>query len=547
MLTAAIIATSIPIAIYLVVGFLPSSRSRSIKDYFIYNQTVSASDYANTSVSYALQMAAVFLFSYWACLYGLGALWVAVFWGLGFWLLLVLLPKFIDYHTKGTTMHEYLASSFRGGRRLQFLAAIATIVGLWGTMMAEVDYTIQIYSPILKTEKNEFLLGACFLVFGLLYIIINGYKAEVNTARLQVPVEYIGLIAVILFLLPQAWLYSGAYSFWVIFGLLMAVFVALIIGKLQVGWKTARNDPQLLIPLLSAFALIVVAYYSTGLPAGVHTSILNVPMTRQLYAQGWLGLFSLLIANALWMPVDLSTWQRISSVSGQGSTLLSNLKAGTRRVLFESPATWMLGVALGLVISAGGFLGSLDPSQGLSQLSTAMANRSVTIAGSSLVAAVLYPVFIVACLSVMMSTVHSLISAIAFTAHNDLFSTATSRASLTAARWWTIGLVMAGMVFYPYLRLRLGANLPTVLYGAYSAQLSLFVIAMLGLLRRRLSKTAAFASVLFGFLGTAVSVWLALRVTDPSVSVLPPIFAVAAAFIGYVIFFRPDISEPEKK
>lgn len=176
-----------------------------------------------------------------------------------------------------------------------------------------------------------------------------------------------------------------------------------------------------------------------------------------------------------------------------------------------------------------------------------MANRSVTIAGSSLVAAVLYPVFIVACLSVMMSTVHSLISAIAFTAHNDLFSTATSRASLTAARWWTIGLVMAGMVFYPYLRLRLGANLPTVLYGAYSAQLSLFVIAMLGLLRRRLSKTAAFASVLFGFLGTAVSVWLALRVTDPSVSVLPPIFAVAAAFIGYVIFFRPDISEPEKK
>lgn len=360
MLTAAIIATSIPIAIYLVVGFLPSSRSRSIKDYFIYNQTVSASDYANTSVSYALQMAAVFLFSYWACLYGLGALWVAVFWGLGFWLLLVLLPKFIDYHTKGTTMHEYLASSFRGGRRLQFLAAIATIVGLWGTMMAEVDYTIQIYSPILKTEKNEFLLGACFLVFGLLYIIINGYKAEVNTARLQVPVEYIGLIAVILFLLPQAWLYSGAYSFWVIFGLLMAVFVALIIGKLQVGWKTARNDPQLLIPLLSAFALIVVAYYSTGLPAGVHTSILNVPMTRQLYAQGWLGLFSLLIANALWMPVDLSTWQRISSVSGQGSTLLSNLKAGTRRVLFESPATWMLGVALGLVISAGGFLGSLD-------------------------------------------------------------------------------------------------------------------------------------------------------------------------------------------
>ena len=68
-------------------------------------------------------------------------------------------------------------------------------------MIAEVDYTIQIYSPILKkTERNEFIMGACFLVFGLAYIITNGYKAEVNTARLQVPVEYVGLIVVILFL-----------------------------------------------------------------------------------------------------------------------------------------------------------------------------------------------------------------------------------------------------------------------------------------------------------------------------------------------------------
>jgi hypothetical protein len=493
-------------------------------------------------------MAAVFLFSFWGSLYGLGALWTALFWALGFWLLLRVLPKFVDYHSKGTTMHEYLATSFQGGRRLQFLAAIATIIGLWGTMMAEVDYTIQIYGPLLKTERNEFILGACFLIFGLIYIIVNGYKAEVNTARVQVPVEYVGLIGVILFLLPQVWLYSGTYSFWIIFTLLMVVFVVLVIGKLQVGWNAARKDPQFLVPLLGALVLIGIAYYSSHLSVGTHLSVLNIPLGQQMYAQGWFGLFSLLIANALWMLVDLSTWQRISSVSGSGPALLCNLKAGTRRVLFESPATWMLGVALGLVISAGGFLASSpDPSQGLGLLSSALANRSVTIGKSSLIAALMYPVFIVACLSVMMSTVHSLISAIAFTAHNDLLPNTKVRTSLAAARSWTIALVLAGMILYPYLRLRLGANLPTVLYGAYSVQLSLFVIALLGLLRRRLSKAAAFSSVLCGFAGTAVSVWLAVRITDPSVSVLPPIFAVAASFIGYVLFFRRDITAPERK
>ena len=46
--------------------------------------------------------------------------------------LLAVLPKscFVIIHSKGTTMHEYLASSFHAGRRLQLLAAIATIIGL---------------------------------------------------------------------------------------------------------------------------------------------------------------------------------------------------------------------------------------------------------------------------------------------------------------------------------------------------------------------------------------------------------------------------------
>lgn len=533
-------ATALPLLLYMAVGFWPGSRSRNVEDYFIYGQTVSTSDYANTSVSYAMQMAAVFLFSYWAGLYGLGALWTPLFWGLGFWLLLVLLPKFLPFHTRGSTMHKYLADSFGGPRNLQrtlqLLAAGATVVGLWGTMMAEVDYTIQIYSPIFTTTKSQYVLGSFFLIFGLIYIVFNGYKAEVNTARFQVPIEYLGFIFVLLLVLPTVWIHSGHSAFWVIWWLLFVIFVILLLGKLMIGWRRAIRDPQTLIPLVGFAALAIVVPYVHRLVAGHQASVLNLPPKQQLYAQGPLGLFSLLLANALWMPVDLSTWQRISSVKGTADELLHSLRKGTRRVLFESPATWMLGVALGLTISTGGFLGNANPSQGLLLFSSALASRSMTSYLPGLLASLAYPVFIVACLSVMLSTVHSIISAISFTAYNDLLPP--NRPSLTAARVCTIILVLLGMAVYPYLRITLGASLPTILYGAYSAQLSLFVIAMLALLKKRLNSIAAIASILFGFVATGLSVYLALKVTDPDAAVLPPIFALLAAIIGYVIFFR---------
>src|SRR5947209_16987248 len=107
MLILATLITICPIVGYLVIGLLPISRARNVADYFIYSQSVSTADYANTSVGYALQMAAIFLFAYWGALYGLGALWTPLFWGIGFWILIKLLPSYVEYHTRGTTMHEY--------------------------------------------------------------------------------------------------------------------------------------------------------------------------------------------------------------------------------------------------------------------------------------------------------------------------------------------------------------------------------------------------------------------------------------------------------
>lgn len=535
MIYVALIVSIIPILVYLIIGSLERSRARTISDYFIHSQEVSTADYANTSVGYALQMAAIFLFAYWGAVYGLGALWTPLFWGIGFWLLIRLLPYFMPYHTRASTMHEYLGHVFGNSKLLQRLAAVATIVGLWGTMMAEVDYTIQIYTPIVQTERNQLLLGAAFLIFGLWYIIQNGYKAEVNTERTQVPIAYTAFMAMLLLMLPSVWLYSGKVSFNIVAFVMASALILLLIGKLRLGLKTAFKDIQTFIPLGALVGLVFVVIHSYHLSPGLNQNVLNIPLSTQLSAQGFVGIISLFIANALWMPVDLSTWQRIASVRGEG--LKESLEKGTWRVLFESPATWILGVVFGIAINAGGFLRlSTDPSQGLTAFATAAYKLSPLTSGTIL-PWLLYPLLIIASITIMLSTIHCLISAISFTAYNDL-KTDGDHKSLKSARLWTVALVVAGMVIYPELRWHYSASLPTLLYGAYSAQLSLILVAILALLRKRLDKGAAAASIIAGFIGTVVSVWFAINSTNPSAAVLPPIFAVIFAVVGFLIFYR---------
>jgi Na+/proline symporter len=537
-----LLASVFPILIYLIVGiFAKSSKVATIDDYFIYSQQVGVNDYANTSVGYALQMAAMFLFAYWGIIYGLGALWTAIFWFCGFALLYRLLPKFLPFHDNPTTLHQYLAERF-GKKSIQRLAAAATIIGLWGTMMAELDYTMQVYSPLVTNTQSTFIIQTLFLAFGVLYIIVNGYKAEVNTERIQVPFAYAGLIAVLILTLPAVWIHSGPKAYTVIFALFIITLLLMVVGKMSADLRRPLHDWQVWIPLLALAGLVGVGWWvhSSGLRPGANSTILDAPLFgTQLKAQGYFALFSLFIANVFWMPVDFSTWQRVASVEGKNQEGLERLRRGTWRVMFESPASWCLGIVLGLIIHAGGFIPQgTDPSEALPSFSTALEN-GVAARHFAWAAGWLYPLFIIACISIMLSTVDSIISAIAFTADRDLPITPESRKNrLAPARLWTLGIVVVGLGLYPLLRFILGANLPTFLYAAYSMQLSLLVIVLLALYNKRLDGRAAVASVLCGFIATGIAFYLAIRVPDPDAAVLPPVFAVLGATVGYAMFFR---------
>jgi Na+/proline symporter len=537
--------TLMSMGIYVWAGFSPNARSRNEDQYFFAGKTISADDYANVSVGYALQMAAVFLFAYWGFLYGVGALWTALFWGLGYYILYAILPKFKEYRALNVTetLHFFIRQRFSSSRNLQVLAAVATLIGLMGTMFAEVDYTVAVYHPVLNVDAISLQLA--FLVSGAGYIIWNGYQAEVKAERFQVPLAYIGLIVVLLAVLPGIYKHSGASAYWITSGVLGISFAIMAAGKLiditadrdskRIKWM----NWQAAIPLCALVALFAEStWVHLTLTSGSAENIFNKPISNQLLAQGIVGLISLLIANALWMPVDVSTWQRIASVGGSEDEGQRALRRGTFRVMLESPASWCLGAVLGWTINAGGYVPAnySDPYSIVAAFADALF-KGGKLALFGIDQSNLYPVFVVSCVAVMLSTVTSILSAVSLTADRDLLPD--SLDNIKRVRILSAILLLLGFVVYEGLRAIFKANLPTLIYGAYSAQLSLFVCVMFALYRRRLSARAAVWSIVTGLLFALGATALAIaRSEQPELAVLPPLFAVLGSTIGYVVGYK---------
>jgi len=544
------IALFLPIAVYIIAGLSPNATAKDTTDYLVGGKRVGQNDYANTSVGYALQMAAVFLFASWGILYGIGALWASLFWSLGYFLLYFLLPRFIEYHSQNEpiTLHEYLRAKFRAGRGLQVLAAGATITGLMGAMLAEVDYVVLVLQPVSErySTLRPIILQAVFLLLGLSYIIWNGFKAEVRAERIQVPIAYCCLLVTLFFLLPGVWRFSGPRAFYPT--VLILALALIVMTAAKIDWSADKRgvsrfpDKQIFIPIgaLLVLTTIMIAITTFG-TAGTNSSVFEIPIATQLKAQGWLGVFSLLLANALWMPIDLSTWQRIASVDR--SNVLQVLRSGTARVALESPAGWFCGAVLGWCIHSSGVLApGADASSAITVLSSYLFAGSIDPIKLP-IGSIIYATFLAGAVAVMLSTVNSIMAAIAYTVERDLLGS--NKTTLWRLRIVTIITLILGFAAYEFLRIYAGANLQTLLYGAYAAQLSLVVIVFVALYEIRISARGAIGSLSLGLTLAGLYVAFAIKVQDQRAFVLPPLFAIAGSVIGYAMFYRTSDNQTE--
>ena len=138
----------------------------------------------------------------------------------------------------------------------------------------------------------------------------------------------------------------------------------------------------------------------------------------------------------------------------------------------------------------------------------------------------------------MLSTVDSIVAAIAYTASRDISRTD----SLPRVRVWTIGIIGSGLILYPVLRTVFGASLPVFLYAAYSAQLALIVVVS----RAYQEETRSAGRIRECALGIVAAVLCAILVARipnaPDASVLSPVFAVLGSVLGYIFTYRRSAS-----
>ena len=108
-------------------------------------------------------------------------------------------------------------------------------------------------------------------------------------------------------------------QFWILNGLLLLCFLIMIKAKAGTVPGQKFADRQIFIPIIGIAlqAVLVIVSLRHKWPHSPDPALYVYRAGNfgtQLHAQGTFGLISLFVANAMWQFVDVSSWQRISSI-----------------------------------------------------------------------------------------------------------------------------------------------------------------------------------------------------------------------------------------
>lgn len=560
LLALSLIALALPFVLSLFVAIHPRSRPKTIDDYFLYSRSLRPEDFVKTSVGYSLQAAAIVLFLMWSLNYGAVVLFIPVAWSLGYVLMMLavkigVLDHFLKSPTSSTTtIHGYVGSAARARlqRPLVLVLALTTVVGIGGTLVAEIDYALSLVLPTLGFAHGPnaifistgALLGVLF--FTACYVLWGGYKAVVETDKVQVPLSYMSM-CLVLFGVTGLAASAGHRTEAII--ITSAAVVLLWLFYMSRG-RIARTESEyprwrdrLLFWTLIIVGLFTLAFCFNGTQTSPAALSFFVHHDHFL-GFGLVGAISLILANIIWQFVDISSLQRLQSLDfprGNDADLgpaRRKVLAGLRATAVEAGGGWVIVILLAFALKAAG-VGSTH------------ADASTFFREVSGIALVITPLLVFALICFALSTIDGFISAIAYVAYYDVHQPNDSGASesrrLATARITTF--LAVGVIYGAYVLLKWylskqedpsspGLLLGQVLYAIYAVQISIGPIVLVRLFAPSLvSGVAGVASVATGWVaafGTALSgPWFG--VIQDSWYVIPPLAAFTMAALGYVV------------
>jgi Na+/proline symporter len=553
------ILTAILVGPIIYIGVTLTAKSPvSIAEYEYGDRRLNPSDVLDSSIMYALQVAAIALFATWGHMYGFAAAAVPLFWMLGYiifsWMLSDSFLQRFASDKSFRTLHDFLAD--RGtSRPVCVVAALLTLFGLAGPAMFEaftVGRTIVAAAPNLGSSGGAGLaLG--FLAVALIYMIRGGFSGVVKLEQLQLAIGYGGfnvafagalylnsdrignrqaillavicLICTVIFSIAKLWYHLKVRTYLANFPANQAA------GQTRdvLGWIAC------LLGMASFLAVLIWLPQTEGIASKLATeSGLPIHINFGFTA---LALLSLFVANAFYQFVDVTQWQRLLSIRPNTENLAETGKILRSNILIGgicSSLTWVIAVAFGV------FLKYLYPDQDPYSVFSHFAGEVAKSQAKA--SAWLLFVFIAALIAVMFSTLDSLVAGTSFTVQNDILSgywKSNSPGAVALSRISTVLVVLLQLAFYLIVSEVSGERVDAVLYVCWSFQLAMLPVVFSMLLGRGGTGWSRVAAMIAGAI--AASLPLILNVADRTYEISPWLTVMASGTVLVVLggFKRP--------
>jgi len=188
-----LIVTFVTLFIYFAIGARRSPEIKTMDDFFFYGRSLDRPGYEKTFVATGISLATVlFFFLDFGGKFGVPLVLSPLMFCIGTYIFVLILQRLqkVGFLEKGTTLHNFIGRSFRCNY-LRYSSAIVSIVGYLGIFVIELYVGVEIFK-IFSTSTQWTAIVAIFIMSLIfIYTYLGGYKAVVDTDRLQ-----LGLITI---------------------------------------------------------------------------------------------------------------------------------------------------------------------------------------------------------------------------------------------------------------------------------------------------------------------------------------------------------------
>lgn len=329
-----------------------TSQSHNDPDRFFLSRDHSKEEYGSTQTAYFLQMATVYPFF----IFGFTGAWWLGFWNTAFYAIGIaffywMLPRFtqgaIDLVGRSSTPHALIANAHRMPA-LRIFASWLSITAFIGLALFEIVWGATALKAILGGNRYLYSLSIAVLALYLVAVLwTGGQRATIKTAQYQLLIAYIGLH------LLTAWAISQAGgSIGIVDAPVLFLFI-FIFGSVAIWRRLSRLDQdgskQLkILNLLAILSLMVVLLTIVFTPDFFTATVYSSPTIKAPSHWG-LMLFTLACLPLVFQFVDMTNWQRLSSLTGNKHRVLREAKDGLIFYLIESPLSWLFPIAIGML------------------------------------------------------------------------------------------------------------------------------------------------------------------------------------------------------